>query len=179
MKPALLGSFVMASVLVSAGTASAGGDLGLAVGTKPSMSDELENVGVPLGRSLRGLAGIRFGNLSVEGAVNGFDVHTGRGDQTVYQASAALKLNLPLGNNFEAFGRAGLERTWLSLDDDRYDLEGDGFMLGGGIELRINALISNASLFLDYTVHRATLKDSRDSVDATTGMFGIGFTIGL
>lgn len=168
-----------AASLAASGTASANGYLGLAVGTKPSINDGLESVASPFGRSLRGLAGLRFGNVSLEGAVNGFDAHTSRGDQTLYQASASLKLSFPLSDGFEAFGRAGVERTWLSLDDDRYNLEGDGFVLGGGVELRINALISNASLFVDYTVHRVTLKDTRDSVDATAGMFGLGFTLGF
>lgn len=176
MKSALL---VAIGVLAISGTASANSYLGLAVGTKPSINDGLESVARPYGRSLRGLAGLRFGNVSLEGAVNGFNADTNRGEQTVYQASASLKLSFPLSDGFEAFGRAGVERTWLDLDDDVYNLEGDGFLLGGGVELRINALVSNASVFLDYTVHRVTLKDTRDSVDATSGMFGVGVTLGF
>ena len=177
MKTALL---VATSLMAISSTASAGGYLGLALGTEPASNDELSDIATPSGRSLRGLGGIRFGNVSIEGAVNGFGVLTGRGEQTVYQASAALKLSLPLGNNFEGFGRAGLERTWLSLDDSRYDLSGDGFLIGGGFELRLNAILANASIFVDYTVHRATLEDGRSNeLDATTGIWGLGFTVGI
>jgi hypothetical protein len=159
-------------------TASAG-YLGLALGTKPSIDDDLGASATPLGRSLRGLVGIRFGNLSVEGALNGFTVDVGDFDRNMYQLSAALKLSLPLGNGFEGFGRVGLERTWLSYDDERYDLSGDGFLFGAGFEYRLNAVVSNASLFVDYSIHRATLSNTRGEVDATSRMWGLGFTIGI
>jgi hypothetical protein len=175
-----------AAILAAAGlmaistTASAGGYLGLALGTKPSTNDAFETQGQPLGRSLRGLLGFRFANLSVEGALNGFNVATQRGDQTVYQASVALKLSLPIANNFEGFARGGIERTWLSLDDSRFDLEGDGWLFGGGIEYRLNAVLANASVFLDYTYHRTDLSNTGGTISGTSsGMWGLGFTIGI
>jgi hypothetical protein len=170
---------VASGLLAISTTASADGYLGLGVGTQPAVNDSMAAVGAPSGRSLRGLIGFRFGNVAVEGAVNGFGVATHRGDQTVYQASAALKLSVPFGNNFEGFGRAGLERTWLNLDEDRYNLSGDGFLVSGGFEYRLNAVIANASIFVDYTIHHATLEDSRDKVDATSRVWGLGFTVGI
>jgi hypothetical protein len=161
-------------------TASAGGYLGLALGTSPSTNDAMNNVAQPLGRSLRGLLGIRFSNVSLEGGLNGFNVATQRGDQTVYQGSIALKLSIPIANNFEAFGRGGVERTWLSLGDSTRDLEGDGWLLGGGIEYRLNALVANASVFVDYMYHRTDLSNNAGTIhDASTGMWGLGFTIGI
>lgn len=162
-------------------TASAGGYLGLALGTEPSTNDAMSNVAKPLGRSLRGLVGFRFANVSIEGALNGFNVATqSRGDQTVYQGSVALKLNIPIADNFEAFGRGGIERTWLSLGDSARDLSGDGWLLGGGIEYRLNAVLANASVFLDYTYHRTDLSNNAGTIhDASTGMWGLGFTIGI
>src|SRR5882757_4234706 len=101
MKSAL----VLATGLLAISTpASAGGYLGLGLGTQPGVNDEMAKTATPVGRSLRGLGGMRFGNFSIEGALNGFGVATNRGDQSVYQASVAAKLNLPLGNNFEGFG---------------------------------------------------------------------------
>jgi outer membrane protein with beta-barrel domain len=177
MKSALL---VAAGVLGISTAASANTYLGLALGTEPGVNDLMANVATPSGRSLRGLGGIRFGNISIEGALNGFDTITNSGTQTVYQASAALKLSIPFGNNFEGFGRVGLERTWLNLDDPRYNLTGDGFLVGGGFEYRLNAILANASIFVDYTIHHTTLGDMQQSkLDSTSRIWGLGFTVGL
>lgn len=172
-------------VAIFTATASAGGFVGLAVGTEPGVSSEMKGVATPSGRSLRALGGFRFGGIrvgsaAVEGAINGFGVQTGRGDQTMYQASAAFRYNLPIGNDFEGFGRVGVERTWLSFGDEQYDLSGNGFLIGGGFEYRLSAILANASVFLDYTIHRATLVDARgNEVGGTSRGFGIGFTIGF
>jgi len=161
-------------------TASAGGYLGLALGAQPGINDDMESEAQPLGRSLRGLVGLRFGNVSIEGAANGFNVLTqNHGEQTVYQLSGALKLSLPIGSNFEGFGRAGLERTWLNEGDERYDLAGNGFVVGGGFEYRLDAVLAHASLFVDYNVHHATLADTRHEVDETTRIWSLGFTVGI
>ncbi len=177
MKTALL---LSAGLMALSTTASAGGYVGLALGSQPAVDDDLGGVATPTGRSLRGLGGFRFGHVSVEGAVNGFGVVTGRGAHTVYQLSAAAKLNLPLGNGFEAFGRAGLERTWLNLDDERYNMTGDGFLVGAGFEYRLDFVLTSASIFVDYTLHRATLEDGgAREVDATTRVWGLGFSVGI
>src|SRR5262245_49791833 len=100
MKSAVL---VATGLMAICSTASAGAYLGVALGTEPALTGDVEKVKrvVPSGRSLRGIAGIRFGNVAVEGALNGFGVRTSGDDQNVYQASASLKLSLPLGDNFE------------------------------------------------------------------------------
>jgi hypothetical protein len=157
--------------------ALADGYLGLGIGTQPAVNDEMMNTAVPEGRSARALAGVRFGYVSLEGALNGFSVVANAGDHNVYQLSAALKLSLPLGNHFEAFGRAGLERTWLNLDSG--DLSGDGYLFGGGFEYRLSALIANASVFVDYSYHTATLEDGRRMLDVTSRLWGLGFTVGI
>jgi len=160
--------------------ASADGYLGLALGSEPGVNDDFAAFAQPTGRSLRGLAGLRFGNVSLEGALNGFDVNTlYTGDRTVYALSAALKLSIPLENNFEAFGRAGLERTWLNVDDPQFDLTGDGWLAGAGFEYRLNAILANASLFIDYSVHRTTLESDRQKADVTSRFWGLGFTVGI
>ena len=182
MKNGLLVATGLAAGLLAGapGTASAGGYLGMALGSEPGVNDNLQQIAHPLGRSLRGLAGIRFGNLSVEGALNGFNVIAANFvERTMYQLSGSLKLSIPLGNDFEAFGRAGLERTWLNYDDARQDRTGDGWLAGAGFEYRLNAILANASLFVDYTVHRTTLENTREKVDATSRIWGLGFTVGI
>jgi len=181
MKRALLVATGMAAGVLTgfAPTAAAGGYLGLALGTDPGVNDDMAQVATPTSRSLRGLGGIRFGNLSIEGAINGFGVNANGVDRRVYQASAAAKLSLPLGDGFEGFGRAGIERTWLNVDDERYDLTGNGFQVAAGFEYRLNALVSNASLFVDYTIHHATLANTRGEVSETSRIWALGFTIGI
>ncbi|HEX4419547.1 MAG TPA: outer membrane beta-barrel protein [Kofleriaceae bacterium] len=177
MKRAL--PFAIAGLMVISTTASAGGYLGAALGTEPSINDGLHSVAKPFGRSARGLAGIRFGHLSLEGALDGFNVLTQRGNQTVYQGSVALKLNLPIGNNFEGFARGGVERTWLSLDDSKFDFSGNGYQIGAGIEYRLNAILADASIFLDYSFHSATLDNTGGHIDTSSGMWGLGLTVGI
>jgi outer membrane protein with beta-barrel domain len=176
MKRALL---VATGLLAISSTASAGGYLGLGLGTPPGVNDEMATTAAPDGRSLRGLGGMQFGRFSVEGALNGFGVITHHGDQNVYQASVAAKYNLPLGNKFEAFGRAGLERTWLSLDDDRYNFAGNGFLIGAGFEYRFDLSVTHASIFVDYMIHHASLENTRGKLDETSRIWGLGFTVGI
>ena len=178
MKRALLAT----GLLAISSTASAGGYLGLALGTEPGVNDEMaHDVGNPSGRSLRALGGMRFdNNFAIEGALNGFGVVApNRGDQTAYQISAAAKLNLPLGNDFEGFVRLGLVRTWLNVGDDRYNWAGNGFLVGGGFAYRLDAVLNRAAVFVDYTIDHATLENTRDKRDETARIWGLGFTIGL
>jgi len=180
MKTAL----VLTGCLAISSPAWAGVYVGAAIGSEPGINDEfVQGEGQPLGRSLRGLGGIRFGHLSLEGALNGFTVLTNNfGEKTAYQLSGAVKLNLPLGNGFEAFARGGLERTWLNQSDAQnqaIDLMGDGYLVGGGFEYRLDAVIANASVFVDYNVHHATLESPRIVVNATERIWGIGILVGL
>jgi hypothetical protein len=178
MNTALL---VATGCLALSSTASAGGYLGLALGTEPGINDDFEQaVGRPSGRSLRVLAGARFGNVSLEGALDGFDVATLHFmHQTAYQLSGAVRLSLPLGNNFEGFARVGLERTWLNLSSDGFDLMGDGFLVSGGFEYRLDSVLTNASIFVDYNIHHATLNSDRFRTDLTARIWGLGFSVGI
>ena len=167
-------------VIAISGPAWAGVYVGLGVGMKPVVNDAMADVAAPSGRSLRGLLGLRLANLAVEGGVNRFGVATADGgDQQVYQASAALKLSVPLVSHVEGFARGGVERTWLGMGGDHPDLQGDGFLVGGGLELRVNAVIASMSVFVDYTVHHASLDSALTSVDATSQVLGVGVTVGL
>jgi len=168
------------TVVAMSGPASAGVYLGLGLGTKPMVDDAMENVGTPSSQSLRGLVGARLANVSLEGAVNGFGMATQRsGGHTVYQASAALKLSIPIVSQLEAFGRGGLERTWLNMGEDQANLRGDGFLAGVGLELRLNLVVASLSVFADYTVHRTSLESTLDKFDSTLQMVGVGVTMGI
>ena len=181
MKATLLVAGCLGSLAISH-AASADTYLGAGIGTQPGVNDEfIQHVGQPSGRSLRGLIGWRFGKLSLEGALNGFTVPTtAYGEKTAYQLSGALKVSLPLGNNFEAFFRGGIERTWLNQQTSNgTDLMGDGFLAGAGFEYRLDAVLANASLFVDYTVHHVGLESRAFDTTMTTRFWGLGLTVGL
>lgn len=178
MKTAVAASLVAGLVTIST-VAHAGAYVGLGIGPEPASNDALQKTANPDSRSLRGLSGWSFGNFAVEGALGGFGVATNRGDQNVYQLSAAAKYSLPIGSGFAVFGRAGVERTWLNLGDDRYNFSGNGFLIGAGVDYKLNLGIGATSISLDYMIHHATLADTRENIDDTLRIWTLGFSIGL
>lgn len=186
MKRALVvASVVMAISTVAPRGAAAGGYAGLALGAEPGgtlkNSDTDAAVASPDGRTVRVLGGYRFGNnLAIEAAIHGLGVVTGRGDKTLYEVMAGAKFSLPLGNGFEAFGRAGFERSWIDLNDERYNLAGNGFVVGAGFEYQVKLTAVSGSIFVDYNLHRTKLEDERNGkVDGTLRVWSLGFTVGF
>ena len=171
---------VAACLVTLSGTASAG-YLGLGIGSVPAVSDDAQFQASS--RSGRLIAGSRWGRFSLEGALGGFGVSRREslaseiGD--AYQLSVAAKLNLPLGDNFEVFGRFGLARTWLDVEETAFAAEGDGFLVGAGLEYRIDVGVAGASIFADYQVSRADMENDFQGYDLTTRMFTIGATVGF
>jgi hypothetical protein len=166
----------------SSGVASAGGYLGLGVGTGPAASSsggDLESDG----RSGRLLFGFKTGKLAVEGAVSGWDMQfmTGRlqtpigGTVDAWQASVAAKLSLPLSDGFEAFGRLGVHRTWLNRDDAYVEVAGNGYLLGAGIEYRFGI----ASVWMDYQYSAADVEGQLGEFDFSARMWTLGLSIGI
>jgi hypothetical protein len=149
----------LAAVLLAATatTASAGGFVGLGIGTTPGLSGDMSYAAD--GRSGRLELGYSFGRLSIEGLGSRFDMF--RADGYGYQDTSlgiAGKYNVPLGDLFEVFGRLGLQHTDLSSSDRiREDYSGSGILVGGGFEYRIPLQAVKASLFVDYTVAHSSL----------------------
>ncbi|MBS1122473.1 MAG: OmpA-like transrane domain, partial [Deltaproteobacteria bacterium] len=147
----------LAAVMFIAATssiASAGSYLGLGIGTGPAINDQTDRL-APDGRSGRLLVGTRFGRFSAEGSVSGYSLLFDQSGGMIpfgdaYQASAALKASLPLGNNFELFGRGGLQHTWFRAKNSELDASGSGYLLGAGFEYRLNLILGQGSIFVDY-----------------------------
>jgi hypothetical protein len=180
MKRAVL---AMALVTVSSGVASAGMYIGLGIGTGPSLSTSNDDRVEEDGRSARLMLGYRFGRISVEGAVTGYDMafglQTSLYASEVRQGSISGKYNHPLADGFEAFGRIGYAKTWFSIkNDERFDASGTGIMLGAGIEYRLKlGLAGGASLWLDYQYSRAALEGDLIQTDLNAAMWTLGATI--
>jgi opacity protein-like surface antigen len=178
MKRAVL---ALALVAATSSIASAGRYLGIGVGTNAVTEgkDQLSNDG----RSARLIGGMRWGQLSIEGMFSGYGValadRSGATPLDAYQVSVAGKYNLPLGNAFEAYGRAGLQHTWVSGEVPIYGASGNGFLLGAGFEYRLKTGIASGSVWVDYQINKAQLTGDRFTYDATTRQWTLGLSVGF
>ena len=123
----------LALVLGSASAASAGGYLGSRYGTTPAASGDMsfrED-----GRSGRLQIGQRFGRLAVEGL--GSTANRARGRHAIHLdvVRDGRKVQQPLGDKFEVFGRPGLQHSSLIRSETMSRSPG-GPLFGGGFEYR-------------------------------------------
>jgi hypothetical protein len=183
----MLRSALVVAVLAATGAvASADTYLGLGIGTAQSVSTDNQVMALQGdGRSGKLLGGLRFGRLAVEGAAGRFGMVVNPYGYTgaATQLSVALKYSLPLGDNFEAFGRGGLQHTSIGLDEAVHsadDASGNGWLLGGGFEYRLNALIAGGSIFVDYE-HASTAMTNNDMVQfhTSSGVWMLGAMLAL
>ncbi len=181
---AMMRALLAAAAITLPTAAHAGTYLGLGVGTEPAMSDSATpDYAQGSGRSLRILGGMRFGNFSLEANFDGFGVVNPRvtTDNNEYALSGVGKLSLPFGSGFEGYGRVGLERTWLSFGGpSQNDFAGNGYLVGAGVELRLDALLAQASIFIDYTLHSTSMtNDAKGKLDQSYRMWTLGFSVGI
>ena len=169
----------LALVMVAASTSSAfaGGFVGLGIGTGAASSGDFDID--EDGRSGRLMLGYRFGRISVEGMGTRYDMATPDGHEWQGTTLAiAGRYNFPLGDNFEVFGRLGLQRT--SLTDDEYGSEnaGNGFLLGAGAEFKLPVAAVGLSLFVDYSILRTSISNaSYEGLGLTSRIWTLGATI--
>jgi len=169
-------------VAALAGSASAGTYVGLGIG-KPNVSDDGNDEYATSGRSHRVMLGTRFGRISVEAAYTGYDVvpDGGPGPVDSRSLSAALKLNLPLGNDFEAFARGGVLHTWIGESGASMGMSGNGYTFSGGFEYGLDLGLARAALFVDYTRNLVELSSDNDMrvLDQTASQWTLGFAVFL
>lgn len=185
MKRVLLATVIVAA---TASAASAGTYVGLGIGTGPATSGDAQ-LGED-GRSLRAQLGYSFGKFAVEGMVNHANLdgsewgYAAPGEMGWTNLGVAGKLNLPLGDRFEAFGRLGVQRTFLTIDNDpRFGSDswaGNGLYGGGGFEYRINLGPAGGSIFVDYTISHASISSPeymQEEYGLTTRVWTLGATL--
>lgn len=185
MKRAVLAVTVLAA---TTGTASAGGTyVGLGIGTAPAISEDSDRIESD-GRSMRGILGMRWGQWSIEGSLGGNELLRFNNNRSaavpfgdLYNLSASGKFNLPLGNNFEAFGRLGVNHLVVRGEDEGNNASGNGLLFGGGFEYKLNLGVAGGSIFVDYTINRGEMiLDATDQTyDLTTRTWTLGLTIGI
>jgi hypothetical protein len=180
-------------VLVAAmsSVASAGAYVGLGIGTN-AVSEGSDRL-VEDGRSARVFAGyrfrpLRFGSFALEGGISGYGL--GLKDRTsiveidALQLSAAARFNVPLSNEFEAFGRLGLQHTSASAENPIYDTSGNGLLVGAGLAYHLNVGIgSGAAISIDYQINKVDLSGDRfqgsSAFQVTERQWTLGVSMGF
>jgi hypothetical protein len=170
-------------LVVATGSAvSAGPYLGVGIGTNANLGGDRSQFTDDGGRSGRLMVGQKFGRFSIEGLGTRYGLlNQGEGyDGT--SLGVAGKLNFPLGNNFEVFGRAGLQRTWLSPNRGQLaSFDGNGYLVGGGFEYHLDlSMIGGGAIFVDYTRNSSGLtSDAGRQLNSTASMWTLGITLAI
>jgi hypothetical protein len=168
-------------VAASGTTASAGGYLGIGVGTN-AVSEATDKL-LEDGRSVRLLGGSRWGRFAIEGMLGAFGLgladRSGAAPLDGYQLALAAKYSLPLADAFHVYGRGGAQRTWATGALSEYDVAGTGFLVGAGFEIDVRTGIGSGSIWVDYQVSRTALSGDRFDLEATTRQWTLGVTVAL
>jgi hypothetical protein len=178
------------ALILTAGTAHAGGYLGLGIhseaGLGGDMNDNFSSTGHNGGRLT---LGTRISRIAIEGTLDGTDISSTNGfgerrDYSLVSAGIGGKYFVPLaaGGAFEAFGKFGLQRSWLRGDGDaRIDHSGDGWAAGAGLQYSFNVgLVGGAALLVDYTYQKLDMKDSgRADLIGNVRTLSAGFQLGF
>lgn len=175
---------VAAVIAASASVASAGTYLGAGIGTSASLGGTQTRY-APDGRSGRLILGFGFGRIGVEANATRYGLDNAGVSWDATSIAAALRVGFPLGNNFEVFGRGGLQRTWLSANSGTMPQpSGNGWLLGVGAAYNVNLGITGASIFVDYTHNQTgfSFTDAHNQMakfDQSAGMWTLGLTLSI
>jgi hypothetical protein len=176
---------VLTALLVAAmaTTASAGGFIGLGVGTAPGINSDLQMT--ENGRTGRLELGYQFGRISVEGMAGRTDLLRTDGYGWQYTTlGLAGKYNLPLSDGFQLYGRLGYQHTTLDpMETARETYEGSGLFGGVGVEFRLPVAVANLALFVDYTISHSSMSSppvlGTEEVGFTTRIWTLGAKLGF
>ncbi len=168
---------LVTALLLVAGTAHAGGYIGLGIGDGVGASGDVRFDAS--GRTGRILGGFRFGRIAAEASAGRAPViQQGGRPYDITQLSVAAKYSFPLSDGFEVFGRLGLHRTSLTSNVSAdVDSKGSGILFGGGAEFRSKLPVS---FWIDYTVANCSLNGPSDrDTGLTTRQWMIGASLGI
>jgi hypothetical protein len=179
------------TIVGSAGTAHAGGGGYISLGiSDATLSGDLAthfetNEDSDAGRLALGQ---RIGRFAFEIALYGTDMTSitavgARQDYSTASLGVAGKYYIPLVGNLEAFGKLGLDKTWVVGRDDLPEVgySGRGYNLGAGVEYGFSlSFLARASIWLDYTTQRFSLhEDTKRDLDGGTQMLSAGVSLGF
>jgi len=175
--------------VISAGRAHADGYIGVGLGSGSELEGDISSHFTTDDQtsSSRILVGQRFGSLAVEGSVFGSQLRgassmTGTGDFATISLGVDLKYYIGLFGALEAYGKIGLNRTWLSgpAATEDWNYQGHGQALGAGLQYTVNLPLTEVGLWLDYTAQQTELRDGPNQpLDGTLSMVNLGVSLGF
>lgn len=171
--------------------AHAGGYIAVGIGADASLSGDMAGhftTDMDDGSSGRLAIGQRFGRLAVEAAIYGADIQstTGLGGGASYSTvtlGVAGKYYIPVAGRLEAYGKVGLDKTYLVAGDDARasGYSGRGHNLGAGLEFGFQAgILGRAAIWLDYTHQSFELRnDGMRDLDGGAQLLTLGVSLGF
>ena len=174
---------------ISASSAEANGYVGVGIGSDTRLGGDLDRhfSTDDDSSSRRILIGQRFGFLALEASLFGSELTgdsalVGNDDYSTISLGVDLKFHMGLIAGLEAYGKLGLNRTWLSGPAARedWDYSGRGNALGVGLQYTFDLPLAAISLWADYTVQRTELRDGeRQPLDGELAMTNLGISLGF
>lgn len=152
--------------------AGLGGDISSAFTTEESMNARLS-------------LGQHFGPLALEASLYGAGLvgdteFAGYGTEyDTLTLGVDLKYYIGiLASPLEVYPKIGVNRTWLTGGPDRYDYDGIGWDLGGGVQFSFDRI----ALWLDFTHQRTSLRDDNRtlpnrSLDGRLNILALGVSV--
>ncbi len=170
--------------------AHAGGYVSVGVGADAGLSGEVAQhfTTDTNGSSGRVALGQRLGRFAIEVDLYGSDLQgttalAGQQSYSSMTAGVAARYYFPLTGHLEAYGKGGLDKTWLvgNADNPATSYSGRGYDLGGGLQYTINGLLlGELALWVDYTHQSFTLHDDQKrDLGGGAQMLSIGISVGF
>jgi len=185
----LIGLVVVGLVALAPGSAHAGGYIGFGMGANAKLhGDFVDHFDTTDATSARLTIGKRTGPLAIEGTFFGTELNSltpriAGGATSAVSAEVALKYFFNLQGRLEAYVGAGLNKTWITDENEDVMAEGfsgDGYSASLGLQYNLSALVAKASVWLDYTHAETTLTHaSRAELNGGTRTLSVGLSFGF
>jgi hypothetical protein len=179
-------------LLAVTGSAHAGGYLGIGVHSEAGLGGDMATHFSSAGHDGGQLViGTRITRLALEGTLGGTGLTSttalgGYMDYDALSAGVDGKYFVPLAINgaLEAFGKLGLQRTWLrtaSIDGGGgIDPTGDSWAAGVGLQYSFSlAMVAGGALLVDYTYQDMALHGERRALDGNVRTLSLGLQLGF
>lgn len=174
-------------LLLGSASAAHAGYISAGIGAEADLGGTLdEHFSTENTSSGRIAIGERFGAVALEASLfgtslNGQSQLAGSGEYSTVSMGIDLKYHIPISGSFEAFVKAGLNKTWLaSAADTMSEYSGRGKELGAGVQYRLKLPITQAAIWLDYTLQDTELRSDNDRpLDGSVEMWTLGVSLGF
>lgn len=175
--------------MVAPASASAGGYIGLGFGANAKlhgdMADHFTTTDTTAGRITLGHRG---GPLAIEGSIygtqlNSTDARISGTETSAMSAEIGLKYFFNLQGRLEAYLGGGLNKTWIGDQNSDFmdgGYSGNGYSASVGLQYNLEAVLTRASIWLDYTHLQSSLTAaSRPDLEGGTRTLSLGLSFGF